>query len=83
MNQVLKQSVLIIFSFLMLTVVGVVHVEAASLEFDPESSEIEEGETFSVDVNIDADTKQVAGADVYITYDSSIISLQSGTISRS
>lgn len=61
----------------MLTVIGVARVEAASLGFDPESSEIEEGETFSVDVVIDAGTKQIASTDVYITYDSSIVSLQS------
>ncbi|QQS43285.1 hypothetical protein IPM65_03930 [Candidatus Roizmanbacteria bacterium] len=79
MNQVLKQSILVAFSFITLAVVGVVHVEAASLEFDPASSEIEEGETFSVDVTIDAGTKQVAGTDIYITYDSSIVSLQSVT----
>ena len=77
MNQIIKQSVLVVCSFLLLTVVGVARVEAATLMFDPESSDIEEGETFSVDVNIDAETKQVAGTDIYITYDSSIVSLQS------
>lgn len=79
MNQVLRQSIFVVFSFLILTMVSVSRVEAASLLFDPESSDIEEGETFSVDVNIDADTKQIAGTDIYITYDSSIVSLQSVT----
>lgn len=79
MNQVLRQSIIVIFSILILTVVGVSRVEAASLMFDPESSDIAQGDTFSVDVNIDAGTKQVAGTDIYITYDSSIISLQSVT----
>lgn len=79
MNQVIRQSILVAFSFLILTVVGVARVEAASLMFDPESSDIEEGETFSVDVNIDAETQQVAGTDIYISYDSSIVSLQSVT----
>jgi len=79
MNKVIKNTVLILLGFVILTVVGVARVEAASLMFDPESSDIEEGETFSVDITIDAETKQVAGTDIYITYDSSIVSLQSVT----
>lgn len=79
MQQVIKHIVLVTFGFFLLAGVGVTRVEAASLLFDPASSAIEEGETFSVDITIDAGTKQVAGTDIYITYDSSIVSLQSVT----
>lgn len=75
----IKQIVLIVFGFVVLGLFGAARVEAASLIFDPASSDIDEGETFSVNVNIDAETKQVAGTDIYITYDSSIVSLQSVT----
>jgi len=52
---------------------------AASLSFDPETADLNVGDSFSVSVNIDAGTDQVAGTDIYINYDETLFSLQSVT----
>ncbi len=54
-------------------------VLAASLEFDSASSEIEVDETFTVTVDIDAGTDQIAGTDIYVSYDDDLLDLQSVT----
>ncbi len=74
-----KHILVLLFGSVFVLTVGAVHAQAAALLFDPESSEVDVDESFSVDVTIDTGTSQVAGADIYITYDSSIVSLQSVT----
>jgi len=54
-------------------------VHAASLEFDSASSEIEVDETFTVTVDINAGTDQIAGTDIYVSYDDDLLDLQSVT----
>jgi len=54
-------------------------VHAASLGFDSASSAIEVDETFTVTVDIDAGTDQIAGTDIYISYDDDLLDLQSVT----
>lgn len=50
---------------------------AAFLNFDPEESEIGVNETTSIAITIDSETKEVAGTDIYVIYDASMVSLQS------
>ncbi len=54
-------------------------IDAASLNFNPKTSTVKVGDTVTVDVVIDVGTKQVAATDIYVTYDSTIVSLQSVT----
>lgn len=59
--------------------VSLVSVHAGSLSFDPEKTATKANEAFTVSVKIDAGTDQIAGTDIYITYDDSLLSLQSVT----
>jgi len=54
-------------------------VHAASFAFDTASTEIAVDETFSVTIDIDAGSEQVAGADIYISYNDDLLDLQSVT----
>ena len=54
-------------------------VLAASFDFDPDSTEIDVDDTFTVTVDIDAGTDQIAGTDIYISYDDDLLDLQSVT----
>lgn len=52
-------------------------VKAASFSFDKNSYSVSVGQTVQVQINIDAGAEQVNGADVYINYDSSSLSVES------
>lgn len=54
-------------------------VGAATLNFDPTTSAPAVDETFSVAVTIDAGSAQIAGTDIYINYDKTLVSVQSVT----
>ena len=54
-------------------------VNAATLNFDPEFSNVAIDDSFIVSINLDAGAEQVAGTDIYIDYDKDLLSLQSVT----
>lgn len=54
-------------------------VFAATLLFNPTFTEVRPENTFTVSINIDAGTDQLAGADIYITYDANLLEVQSIT----
>jgi len=66
-----------IYTFVLLVFTGAIH--AATLEFDPLTSSVKAGETFSVDITINSGTEQIVSTDIYLKYDTSLISLQSVT----
>jgi hypothetical protein len=51
-------------------------VNAASFSFDKSSYSVSTGQTFQVQINIDAGEDQVNGADAYINYDNSFLSVE-------
>jgi len=51
-------------------------VDAASFSFDKSSYSVAVGQTIQVQVNIDAGNEEVNGADVYIDYDASFLSVE-------
>ncbi len=65
------------FLFLFLFFVGT--VEAATLNFNPDSLSAKSGETFTVSIDIDAGSDQVAGSDIYIDYDTALVEAQTVT----
>jgi len=54
-------------------------VNAATLNFDPEFSNVAIDESFIVSIDLDSGAEQVAGTDIYIDYDKDLLSLQSVT----
>lgn len=75
-----RHALAAVFLLSILFVSGGSHVMAgAELQFDPESSEVEVDDTFSVDINIDAGSDQIAATDVILTFDPDLLSLQSVT----
>ena len=54
-------------------------VGAATLNFDPTTSAPAVDETFSVAITMDAGADQIAGTDIYIDYDKTLVSVQSVT----
>lgn len=50
---------------------------AATLDFNPDSTTVAVDDSFSVAIDIDAGTDQVAGTDIYINYDKDLFTLQS------
>ncbi|MBP9690781.1 hypothetical protein KBD81_01735 [Candidatus Woesebacteria bacterium] len=76
---ILKNGVAALVAVCILSFASVSSVDAAFLLFDPDVSTIGVDETFDVDVNIDAGTDQIAGTDIRITFDSTLVSLQSVT----
>lgn len=72
MGILLKQSIslfLSCFAFLAFATI----VDAATLEFSPSSQTVSDGETFTVDIIIDADGSRITGTDVYVQYDPSVV----------
>ena len=57
----------------------VLPTSAATLDFNPDSVSTSQDGTFSVDLTIDAGTEQVAGTDIYVSYNPSYLELQSVT----
>lgn len=72
-------STLFLVTFFCTAGVFASEVEAASLIFSPTSTASKVDDTFSVAVNMDAGTSQVAGTDIYIAFDKTAVSLQSVT----
>lgn len=54
-------------------------IYAATFIFDPTSTEVRPDNTFDVDINVDAGTDQIAGTDIYLSYDASLLEVQSIT----
>lgn len=52
---------------------------AATFNFSPTSTEVRPNNTFDVQVNVDAQTDQIAGADIYLTYDANLLEVQTIT----
>lgn len=52
-------------------------VSAAFLKFDKTSVSVKSGETFSIQVIVDAGTENILGVDAYILYDSALLEAQS------
>jgi hypothetical protein len=78
MNSFIKRH--LVFTIVLLVyLLGPSKAEAQSLNFNPKTSKVDVGKTVSVEVIIDAGTKQVAGTDVYVLYDSTVVSIQSVT----
>jgi len=64
---------LLVFFFLPVVMV----VNAATFSFDKSSYSVAVNQTLQVQLNIDVGSEQVDGADAYINYDSSILSVES------
>jgi hypothetical protein len=75
MKKYLINSV-IVFAFLFI-VPFVAH--AATLDFDPDSTTVAPNGTFTVDVDLEAGTDQVASTDIYVLYDDTILEVQQVT----
>lgn len=54
-------------------------IYAATFIFDPTSTNVRPDNTFDVSINVDAGSDQLAGADIYLTYDANLLELQSVT----
>lgn len=54
-------------------------VEAANLEFDPTNIEIQAGETFDVDINVNAGSDQILAVDSYILFNSQDLEVVRGS----
>ena len=46
---------------------------AATLRFDPTTVTVGQGNTFDVDIVVDAETDEISGTDVYILYDDTLV----------
>ncbi len=55
-------------------------VFGATLKFDPETVSTPSGKMFTVNVNVDAGSTQIKGAEAFITYDSNLLEVQAGSI---
>ncbi len=75
----MKNGVVALVAFVFLSFAAVSSANAAFLLFDPATSTAAVDGTFTVKVNIDAGTEQIAGTDIRITFDSTLVSLQSVT----
>lgn len=76
-NNNMKSLLLIVIIFFSIGFLN--HAYAASLDFDPTTSKVNVNDTISVIVKIDAGTEQIAGTDIYISYDDNLLDLQSVT----
>ncbi len=56
---------------------GVIY--AATFTFDPTSTSVRPDNTFEVDINVDASVDQIAGTDIYLSYDATMLEVQSIT----
>ncbi|MFA9289373.1 MAG: cohesin domain-containing protein [Weeksellaceae bacterium] len=54
-------------------------VSAASLQFNPASSSVADEESFTVEVQVNPGTAQIAGTDIYLLYDPAFLELQTIT----
>lgn len=68
----------IIIGFVFLFVVPV-SIHAATLDFDPDATTVAPNGSFTVDVDLEAGTQQVASTDIYIVYDDTFLEVQQVT----
>lgn len=79
-NQIMRISVLqvilsLIFVFFCLPVFS--QVQAAVLLLNPTTAQVQAGQTFTIEVNVDAKTDTIAGVEAYVVYDATLIEPQS------
>ncbi len=63
--------------FLILPVTRSVFAATGSLKFDPTTVATDSGKTFTVKVKVDAGTTAIKGTEAFITYDASVLQVQS------
>ena len=64
------------FAFLFILPVA---IHGATLDFDPNSTTVAPEGTFTVDIDLEAGTQQVASTDIYILYDETYLEVQQVT----
>src|SRR3989344_8528358 len=67
---------IIVFAFLFLLPVA---SYSATLDFDPNSTTVAPNGSFTVDIDVEAGTQQVASTDIYILYDKAYLEVQQVT----
>ncbi len=68
----------IVFLVIFFAVIGSVQaVEAATLKFDEATFSVASGDTFYVQVIVDAGSEQITSTDIYVLYDATILEAQS------
>ncbi|HRN70474.1 MAG TPA: cohesin domain-containing protein [Candidatus Woesebacteria bacterium] len=77
MKKIIRNSIAYIVAFIFFLNAGVIY--AATFNFNPTSTYVRPDNTFKVDINVDAGSDQIAGTDIYISYDSSIIEVETIT----
>jgi len=70
-----KNLLFLLFLFFISSIIT--SVKAASFSFDKNSYSVSTEQTVQVQININAQTDQINGADVYINYDNSFLSVES------
>lgn len=76
----MKKSIAVVIFGLFITLTLLPYANAANaavLKFSPTSKTVNAGDTFDIQVMVDAGTDEVSGTDAYILYDSSILQAQS------
>lgn len=64
-------------AFVMMGMISVQAVSAASIQFSPQTTTVAPNSTFTVDVNVDPDTEQIAGTDIILLFDPQFLEIQS------
>lgn len=67
-----------VIAFILMATVSTAYA-AGTLIFDPSSTDVAVDQTFTIDVNIDAGTDQIASTDVYIDFDEEFLELDTVT----
>lgn len=73
----LALSIFLLVASFILTPIVMGKVQAASLKFDKTSVTVDPGQTFQIGVVVDAGTDEISSTDVYVLYDSSLLTAQS------
>ncbi len=71
------KSIFVIAFFVVLLLKLPKATNAAYLKFDKDTLEVSSGETFTVDVIVDAGTDAIVSTDAYVKYDPSVLSVES------
>lgn len=77
MKQFIRTSIATVVAFIFFFNAGAIY--AATFNFNPTSTYVRPDNTFKVDINVDAGSDQIAGTDIYISYDASVIEVQTIT----
>ena len=67
-----------VFVFVLTATVSTAYA-AGTLDFDPDSTDVAVDQTFTVDIDIDAGTDQIASTDIYIDFDETFLELDTVT----